>query len=62
MARFPQIGTSFVCKVREEVGNETNQDEVVDTRKRREYCQRSCDSIAHSIRRPEFVRRADGMA
>ncbi|KAM3175768.1 hypothetical protein ACTXT7_007881 [Hymenolepis weldensis] len=47
---------SFVCKDRKEV-NEINGDEVVPTRKRKEHCQRSADSL----RAPGFVRRVHGM-
>ncbi|KAM3186741.1 hypothetical protein ACTXT7_003711 [Hymenolepis weldensis] len=57
-ARFLKVGTSFVCKVRKELVNEKNGDELATTRKRKQgHCLLSTDSL----RIPEFVRRVHDM-
>ncbi|VUZ49860.1 unnamed protein product, partial [Hymenolepis diminuta] len=41
IGRFPQVATSFPCKVRKELLNKNNGDGSVATRKRKHHCQRS---------------------
>ncbi|VUZ50773.1 unnamed protein product [Hymenolepis diminuta] len=66
IAKFVQVAASFVCKVRRELPNENNRDELAATRRRKEYCQCSADSLTHSLTHPprtrDFVRREDDMA
>ncbi|KAM3176419.1 hypothetical protein ACTXT7_006542 [Hymenolepis weldensis] len=52
----------FICKARKELLNENDRDELAAMRKRKQHCQRSIDSLIHSLRTPEFVRRVQGMA
>ncbi|VUZ40962.1 unnamed protein product [Hymenolepis diminuta] len=58
IARSLKVVTPLVCKVRKGLLNENNGGELATTRKRKEHCQRSADSL----RTPEFVRRVHGMA
>ncbi|VUZ47479.1 unnamed protein product [Hymenolepis diminuta] len=58
IARSVKVATSYVCKVRKELLNENNGDELAATSKRKQHCQRSADSLTT----PEFVRRVHGMA
>ncbi|KAM3182034.1 hypothetical protein ACTXT7_013213 [Hymenolepis weldensis] len=51
------VAISYLCKVRKELLNENNGDELATTRKRKQHCQRSADSL----RTPEFLRRVHGM-
>ncbi|VUZ52516.1 unnamed protein product [Hymenolepis diminuta] len=48
IARFLQVARSFVCKVRKELPNENSGDELATTRRRKEHCQRSADSLTHN--------------
>ncbi|KAM3177360.1 hypothetical protein ACTXT7_004680 [Hymenolepis weldensis] len=43
VARFLKVSRSFVYKVRKDLMNENNEDELTATRKKKEYCQRSAD-------------------
>ncbi|KAM3173490.1 hypothetical protein ACTXT7_012401 [Hymenolepis weldensis] len=52
-----KITRSFVCKVKKELLNKNNGDELAATRRRKQYRRRS----AYSLRTPEFVRRVHGM-
>ncbi|VUZ53522.1 unnamed protein product [Hymenolepis diminuta] len=45
IVRFPKVTTSFVCKIRKELLNENNGDELATMRKKKEHCQRSADSL-----------------
>ncbi|VUZ49918.1 unnamed protein product [Hymenolepis diminuta] len=50
ISRFLQNATSFPCRVRKELLNEKNGDELTTTRKRKQrHCQRSADSLTHSL-------------
>ncbi|VUZ49491.1 unnamed protein product [Hymenolepis diminuta] len=57
IARFPKVATSYLCKIREALLNENNEDELAAMRKRKQHCQHSDDAF----RTPEFVRNANGM-
>ncbi|KAM3185067.1 hypothetical protein ACTXT7_007104 [Hymenolepis weldensis] len=55
--KFQRVAISFVCKVRKELLNEKNGDELALMRKRKqEHCQRPALSLSltHSLRTPEF--------
>ncbi|KAM3183277.1 hypothetical protein ACTXT7_010668 [Hymenolepis weldensis] len=47
IARFLQVTTSSVCKVRKEL-SENNADELAATSKRKQHYQRSADSLPHN--------------
>ncbi|VDL59278.1 unnamed protein product [Hymenolepis diminuta] len=56
IARLLIVARCFVYKVRKQL-NENNEDELATTRKRKQHCQRSADSLTA----PEFVRRVHYM-
>ncbi|KAM3171091.1 hypothetical protein ACTXT7_017313, partial [Hymenolepis weldensis] len=56
IARFLTAARSFVYKVRKELLNENNGDELVTMWKRKQYCQSSADSLRTS----EFVGKEHG--
>ncbi|KAM3171974.1 hypothetical protein ACTXT7_015499 [Hymenolepis weldensis] len=57
ISRILKVATSFLSEVRKELLNKNNANELAATSKRKQYCQRSADSLST----PEFVRRVRGM-